>query len=206
MLYNNIYIPSRSVGDEDHWISTETGSHILLGEGGEIKAGMGGKFNGQKIGEVVKTWKVDSEGKALNTAHEKKAVSVKPHGTITEKQEGFIKSLLNKKAFTHEDADNLVFEMELKTGKTKGFDVDIDNVGSMSSYTASKLIDALLKAPSKEYAAAKEKKKEAAMDKYSKMIQWAKNNGVKGVKNMMKAKNIRQKIIEAGLDIPNEFL
>lgn len=42
--------------DSDKWITTEKGSHILLGEGGEIKAGMGGKFNGQKIGEVRKNF------------------------------------------------------------------------------------------------------------------------------------------------------
>lgn len=46
--------------DADKWITVHpngpdsTGSHVKVGEGGEIKAGMGGKFNGEKIGEVRK--------------------------------------------------------------------------------------------------------------------------------------------------------
>ena len=39
---------------DDRWITTENGSRVLLGDDGEIKAGMGGKFNGQKIGELGK--------------------------------------------------------------------------------------------------------------------------------------------------------
>jgi len=38
--------------DEDVWRSTEEGEHFLLGEGGEIKAGFGGKFTGKKPSEV----------------------------------------------------------------------------------------------------------------------------------------------------------
>jgi hypothetical protein len=41
------------VQDEDRWISTEKSSHVLLGEGGEVKAGMGGRFNGKKIGSLT---------------------------------------------------------------------------------------------------------------------------------------------------------
>jgi phage-related protein (TIGR01555 family) len=46
--------------DEDEWITVHpnggdaTGAHVLIGENGEIKAGMGGKFTGQKIGEIRK--------------------------------------------------------------------------------------------------------------------------------------------------------
>lgn len=39
--------------DADKWVTAEkTGAHILLGEGGEVKAGMGGKFNGKHISEA----------------------------------------------------------------------------------------------------------------------------------------------------------
>ena len=38
--------------DEDRWITVENGEHVLLGEGGEIKGGMGGKFDGKKMGEL----------------------------------------------------------------------------------------------------------------------------------------------------------
>lgn len=46
--------------DADKWITVKPngpdykGSPVLIGEGGEVKAGMGGKFNGQKIGEKNK--------------------------------------------------------------------------------------------------------------------------------------------------------
>jgi hypothetical protein len=46
--------------DADKWIAVKPngpdykGSPVLIGEGGEVKAGMGGKFNGQKIGEKNK--------------------------------------------------------------------------------------------------------------------------------------------------------
>ena len=36
----------------DEWITTKTGSHVLVGENGEIKAGMGGKFNGQTLKDI----------------------------------------------------------------------------------------------------------------------------------------------------------
>ena len=38
--------------DEDVWRTTENGSKILIGEGGEIKGGLGGKFTGQKASEA----------------------------------------------------------------------------------------------------------------------------------------------------------
>ena len=41
-----------SVNDEDVWLTAENGQHFLLGEGGEIKAGFGGKFTGKKPSEA----------------------------------------------------------------------------------------------------------------------------------------------------------
>jgi hypothetical protein len=38
----------------DHWISTETGSHVLLDGEGNIKGGMGGKFSGLNMSDVKK--------------------------------------------------------------------------------------------------------------------------------------------------------
>lgn len=44
---------------DDKWITVHPngkegkGSPVLIGEDGKIKAGMGGKFNGQKIGEAI---------------------------------------------------------------------------------------------------------------------------------------------------------
>lgn len=41
--------------DEDEWITVK-GAHVLIGEGGEVKAGMGGKFTGQKMAEIRKSF------------------------------------------------------------------------------------------------------------------------------------------------------
>ena len=41
--------------DEDHWITTKNRRRVLLDENGEIKAGMGGKFNGQNIENIGKS-------------------------------------------------------------------------------------------------------------------------------------------------------
>ena len=38
--------------DDDKWITTETGSHILVGKDGTIKAGAGGKFNGKSLSSM----------------------------------------------------------------------------------------------------------------------------------------------------------
>lgn len=52
---------SSGMAFDDKWITVKpngpqnTGRPVLIGEGGEIKAGMGGKFNGQKIGEIKKS-------------------------------------------------------------------------------------------------------------------------------------------------------
>ena len=48
---------------DDEWI-TMKGSHVLLGEGGEVKAGAGGKFTGQNIHQL----KAARNAEALKTA------------------------------------------------------------------------------------------------------------------------------------------
>jgi len=59
---------SAFAADADKWITVKPngaehkGAHVKVGEGGEIKAGMGGKFNGEKLGEVRK----DFTGLALD--------------------------------------------------------------------------------------------------------------------------------------------
>lgn len=47
--------------DADQWITVHpnkegSGSHVLIGANGQVKAGMGGKFNGEKIGEIRKSF------------------------------------------------------------------------------------------------------------------------------------------------------
>lgn len=45
-------IIERTDEDGDRWRTLSNGSRVLLGEGGEIKAGMGGKYTGQNIADV----------------------------------------------------------------------------------------------------------------------------------------------------------
>ncbi len=51
---------------DDHWITVKPngpdakGAHMLIGEGGEVKAGAGGKFNGKKISEIPRTFSKQS--------------------------------------------------------------------------------------------------------------------------------------------------
>ena len=49
--------------DDDQWRSTDKGEHFLLGEGGEIKAGFGGKFTGKKPGEAFGKEDKNNQGK-----------------------------------------------------------------------------------------------------------------------------------------------
>jgi hypothetical protein len=56
---------------DERWITLQNGSHVLLGEGGEIKAGMGGKFNGGNI----KTVGSISHASNKAPAHVQKAIS-----------------------------------------------------------------------------------------------------------------------------------
>jgi len=63
------------IGDADKWITTQpSGSKVLLGEGGEVKGGMGGKFNGKSISEV----KSSPEKKAVPTQAPAKTQSQAP--------------------------------------------------------------------------------------------------------------------------------
>lgn len=67
---------------DDSWITVKpngqenTGRPVLLGEGGEIKAGMGGKFNGKTLSEIPRIGKgestaVQGSGRFGNNAPEK---------------------------------------------------------------------------------------------------------------------------------------
>lgn len=69
-----------SFEDQDRWITVRPngeggkGSHVLIGPGGEIKAGMGGKYNGQKINEIGE--RGGSGNHSYQSSEIKKAASV----------------------------------------------------------------------------------------------------------------------------------
>lgn len=53
--------------------------------------------------------------------------------------------------------------------------------------------------------AEKIEKQQARFDRYAKILEFAKNNGVKGVRNKMKLNSILIKIEDAGLELPEEL-
>lgn len=72
--------------DADRWVTLHpngggsTGTHILVGSNGEVKAGAGGKFNGRTLSEVAKKRNPDPSGNSRQptsqlTANEKSALS-----------------------------------------------------------------------------------------------------------------------------------
>ena len=57
------------IAQDDKWITVKPngenakGRPVLLGDNGEIKGGMGGKFNGQKLSNWAKTEDADKHGR-----------------------------------------------------------------------------------------------------------------------------------------------
>ena len=123
---------------------------------------------------------------------------------MTQKQADFIKKLLATKNFTQLDAELLAADMEMRNGKTQRVVIDLDNTEALDTTTASKLIDALIKSESKIEAEARETRKAAGFNKHNNLIEWAKANGDKATANM-KAATVRGKILEAGLEIPDQY-
>lgn len=124
--------------------------------------------------------------------------------SISEKQLNLINKLLNEKAVTYGD---LQYKYELGTGKVHFLS---DNIEELDTKQASWLIGQLLSAPkrpSEAYLNAKKERFEKACDKYEKLIQWAKDNGV-SVRARSKKETVLSKIREAGLinQIPQELL
>lgn len=52
----------------------------------------------------------------------------------------------------------------------------------------------------------KAKKEEERFNKYLALVKWAKENGVKGVREKMKKSTVISKIEEAGLEVPKELI
>lgn len=114
--------------------------------------------------------------------------------TATEKQVNFINSLLNKKQMDAK-TEHMVAELT-----ENGYD-------SLSSKNASAIINSLLACPDKksiQYYIAVAKAQDERLDKYEKLIQWAKDNGL-SVRKMMKKSTVIEKINQAGLSIPVEL-
>ena len=136
--------------DEDVWRSTEEGEHFLLGEGGEIKAGFGGKFTGKKPSEVwgegkqAATGALQSAPKSgiMNTGGKSGALDRDSNEAITHaksyyqevrnrKPEPEIKAISENTGFSEEQVADIrrhMFfdEIRFETGELKRFDPDYD--------------------------------------------------------------------------------
>lgn len=122
----------------------------------------------------------------------------------SEKQINFIKKLLDEKYFTELDAAGVAYDIKSRSGKTRDAYIDLDDLESLTSLEASKLISALLEAPSKAKIAKEAERRDAAFVKHAELVKWAKDHGVK-ITTRTRAAVIRGKILDASLEIPAEF-
>lgn len=116
----------------------------------------------------------------------------------TEKQVNFIKNLLEQKSFKELDAEFLAEDISLLSGKKVNVNIDLNELENLDGWVASKLIDALLKAPTKEKAAADEARRVANFKAHDELVAKAKALGLKVRKNM-KSATLREMISEVSL-------
>lgn len=86
-----------------------------------------------------------------------------------------------------------------KAAKVRFFDRDI---GSFSTWVP---LSAINPEPT-QWEIEKAKKEEERFNKYLALVKWAKENGVKGVREKMKKSTVISKIKEAGLEVPKELI
>ncbi|GHV35082.1 hypothetical protein FACS1894187_07020 [Synergistales bacterium] len=105
--------------DDEVWITTKNGSHVLLGEGGEVKAGMGGKFNGEKISAVSpKSYSEAATGTTV-TYHAHSKTKGDYDLKYTKQPDGTWKSLQKGSTWTNE-------ELEKHLSNAKFEDLDLE--------------------------------------------------------------------------------
>jgi hypothetical protein len=110
----------------------------------------------------------------------------------TEKQINFINKLIEKKGM-HQAAPVV--------NRILG----ADTLETLSSGRASVIINLLLEMDDFNEVAY-HKAMQAGLNRYEQLVQWAKENGVKGVRSRMKTVNIMKLIAEAGLTAPAELV
>ena len=122
----------------------------------------------------------------------------------SEKQINFINNLSEKKTINEMAICQLEADLEDINGNR--VNIDLNDIENLEMNVASKIIEMLLKAPTKERNTNHQKKYESNINKYEKLIAWAKENHVQGVREKMKKANVLLKIKEAGLNVPEELL
>ena len=78
-------------------------------------------------------------------------------------------------------------------------------VEDLNGGQASAVIGLLLEEPDFNEAAYKAAQ-QRGLNRYEQLVQWAKDNGVKGVRSRMKTVNVMKLIAEAGLQAPTELV
>ena len=116
---------------KDKWLTVENGEHVLLGEGGEIKAGLGGKFTGKKMSDVVKnptlSW---LERQAPPQAQIRRLGHRSPETVFGESVESLISRGQEKKA-----AQLLMRDLHKNSGKTVTLEKATELLNSTYSFT-----------------------------------------------------------------------
>jgi hypothetical protein len=112
----------------------------------------------------------------------------------SEKQINFINSLIEKKGM--HTAWNIINRVSFNTAQS---------VEELNGGQASAVIGFLLEEPNfneKAFLAAQQ----AGLSRYEKLVQWAKDNGVKGARARMKTTTLMNLIESAGLTPPTELV
>ena len=112
----------------------------------------------------------------------------------SEKQINFINNLMERKGT--QTAMNIMFRATANQFRS---------VEELTTGQASYVIGMLLEAPDfneKAFKAAQE----AGLSRYEKLVQWAKDNGVKGARSRMKTSTLMDLIANAGLTPPTELV
>lgn len=98
----------RGVAQDDKWITVKPngenakGRPVLLGENGEIKAGMGGKFNGQKLSEARKSF----SGPRITQSQRNQKMTQKEADEAHQKRvEAYRQKIQNKRDYYQSKAD-----------------------------------------------------------------------------------------------------
>jgi len=122
---------------EENWITVENGEHVLLGEGGEIKAGLGGKFADMKPSEAWGEKQGENESATFNDPgkkEERKSVDPgrKQHAASIKRTlkhaEDEIRNLSHERAYVIDRQGNTVSVMD-------GTDKDVEVAGNIKGLT-----------------------------------------------------------------------
>lgn len=123
---------------------------------------------------------------------------------ITEKQKEFIKNLLKDRVVCEYE----IFHAETYERQFKNRVVDLTkNIEDFTCYEASVFIDMLLhECETKNTVAKREENLAKGKEKYEKLLQFAKDNNVKGIRNFLRKDTIIKKCKDSGVEIPQELL